>query len=228
MILVFDLDDTLYVEATYVESGFRAVAQALRRRYGWNATESLTLMHEALRTQGRGAVFDTLLAAHGVRTRTAVRECVALYRHHTPRIALAPEANAFLRDWPGRLYLVTDGHKVVQAKKVEALGIQSRFERILITHRFGRHHAKPSPYCYDLIRRAERGEWSELVYVGDNPAKDFVSLNIRGSTTVRVLTGEHRDVVARPGYDARYRIDSLRELAPLLRTLTPAPAGERA
>jgi putative hydrolase of the HAD superfamily len=148
-----------------------------------------------------------------------VRECVALYRHHIPRISLAPEAQEFLRRWPGRPYLVTDGHKVVQAKKVEALAIAPLLKRVYITHRYGVCHAKPSPYCFDLIRRAERCEWEDLVYVGDNPAKDFVSLNALGCTTVRVMTGEHAKSIAAPGFDGLHRINSLSKLSALLQTL---------
>jgi len=226
MVLIFDLDDTLYPEITYVQSGFAAVAEAMQRRHGWDAAESLALMNEVLRTRGRGAVFDALLAARGALTRKAVRDCVALYRHHEPRIALAPEAEVFLRRWPGRPYLVTDGHKVVQAKKVEALGIRPRFKRVYITHRYGVRHAKPSPYCFDLIRRAERCNYSDLIYVGDNPTKDFMSLNTLGGITVRVLTGEHRGVAAKPKHDGRHRIESLRDLESLLRFLATAPTGD--
>jgi putative hydrolase of the HAD superfamily len=226
MVLIFDLDDTLYLEITYVQSGFAAVAEALERRHGWDAAESIGLMNKVLHTQGRGSVFDALLASRGMLTRSAVRYCVTLYRHHEPLIALAPEAEAFLSRWPGRPYLVTDGHKVMQAKKVEALGIRSRFERVYITHRYGVRHAKPSPYCFDLIRRAEHCDWSDLVYVGDNPAKDFVSLNALGGTTVRVLTGEHCGVTAKPEHDGRHRIHSLRDLESLLQALPTGRNGD--
>ena len=219
MVLIFDLDDTLYPEISYVHSGFSAVADALERLYGWHAGESLAQMHEVLRTRGRGSVFDALLETRGVHTRKAVRECVAMYRHHKPRIALKPEADYFLRHWPERPYLVTDGHKVVQAKKVESLGIIPRFKRVYITHRYGVCHAKPSPYCFDRIRRAEGCNWSDLVYVGDNPVKDFVSLNALGGTTIRVLTGEHKNVLAQPGHDGKHRIDSLLDLQSILQTL---------
>ena len=37
MILVFDLDDTLYPERTYVESGFKAVADSLAQKFGFDA-----------------------------------------------------------------------------------------------------------------------------------------------------------------------------------------------
>ena len=34
--------------------------------------------------------------------------------------------------------------------------------------------------------------------------KDFVSLNLLGSVTVRVLTGHYRSYAAAPGYDEIY------------------------
>jgi len=55
-----------------------------------------------------------------------------------------------------------------------------------------------------------------MVYVADNPAKDFVNLNRQGMPTVRVLTGLHRDVEAKPGYEARFRIADLDALAGVL------------
>jgi hypothetical protein len=39
MILIFDLDDTLYPEHTYVESGFSAVAKHLQLQRGWDAED---------------------------------------------------------------------------------------------------------------------------------------------------------------------------------------------
>jgi putative hydrolase of the HAD superfamily len=216
MILAFDLDDTLYPESTFVQSGFRAVAASLSTRFGWSAEASLLAMNAALSQSGRGAVFDTVLAAQGACSKPLVRECIKVYRHHQPQIALAPEAVDFLAAWNGPLYLVTDGHKVVQQNKVIALKLYNRFDRVFITHRYGLRHAKPSPYCFERIRTIESCRWQDLIYVGDNPAKDFISLNALGCITIRVHTGEHRDVVAIPGYDAAHHIASMAELAGLL------------
>src|SRR5690606_14274035 len=217
MVIVFDLDDTLYDERTYVESGFRAVAAMGAERFGWDAGKSFRFMVEVLEREGRGAVFDRWLAAFGRSGRGLVRECVRVYRHHEPDIRLYDEAEALLEllaDQP--LYLVTDGHKVVQHRKVEALGLQSRLRKVYITSRYGARHAKPSIHCFELLRARERCQWDAMVYVGDNPAKDFVNLNRQGMHTVRVLTGCHRAVEALPGHDARRTIGSLRQLESML------------
>jgi putative hydrolase of the HAD superfamily len=55
--------------------------------------------------------------------------------------------------------------------------------------------------------------------VGDNPAKDFVNLNEMGATTIRLLTGSHASVIAKPGHDATHTIKSLSGLSDLLRPL---------
>ena len=44
--------------------------------------------------------------------------------------------------------------------------------------------------------------WEELVYIGDNPAKDFVNLNGVGAKTIRVLIGMHADMHALLAHDA--------------------------
>lgn len=214
MIAIFDLDDTLYDESTFVDSGFAAVAADGEDRYGWPADASLRRLRALLVQHGRGRVFNLWLAEGGVTTRKAIRRCVHVYRHHIPQLVLDPHAARVLNALEGRLplYLVTDGHKVVQANKVRALGLEARFDRVLITHRFGVHNAKPSLHCFARIREWAKADWSALTYVGDNPAKDFVALNRMGARTVRVRTGRHRDDPAPPGHEAQHQIQHLGEL----------------
>lgn len=122
------------------------------------------------------------------------------------------EHHQLLQQLPKPLYLVTDGNKIVQQNKVEALGIAHYFKRIFITHRFGIKHAKPSTYCFELIRKAEKCEWQNMVYVGDNPVKDFVNLNRLGAHTVRVLTGAHRNINTLAEFDAEKVVNDLLEV----------------
>ena len=220
MVLVFDLDDTLYDERTYVRSGFRAVARWLNTIFGWKKDTTYDFMTEVLETEGRGRVFDRLLEQQGSLTKTLVQDCLRVYRHHRPKIQLWPDARAFLKQYCGdALYLVTDGHKVVQAQKVHALGINGRFRKVYLTHRYSIRSAKPSTRCFELIRARENCDWKEMIHIGDNPAKDFVGLKALGVRTVRVLTGCHRNTPAQPGYDAEYRIQDLAHLPSLLRRM---------
>ncbi len=212
MIYIFDLDDTLYDERQYVESGFRAVASYAAEHWGLDATSCYEQLVRLLDTQGRGRIFDDFLAHHSLSSKTNIQACVRTYRQHKPNLTLPAEHLQLLQQLPKPLYLVTDGHKIVQQNKVEALGIAPLFKRVFITHRFGIKHAKPSTHCFELIKKAEECTWQDMVYIGDNPAKDFVNLNKLGMNTVRVLTGVHKKVEALVGYDAIKIVKGLLEI----------------
>ena len=220
MILIFDLDDTLYDEATYVDGGLQAVADYGEAEWGWEAQASLQTLRSVLASEGRGKVFDRWLEGHGALTKGRVRDCVKAYRTHQPDIALSPMAQEMIDRYgaKGPLYLVTDGHKLVQQSKVDALDLWPRFRRIFITHRYGVAASKPSTLCFEKIRAEAGCDWQDMVYVGDNPAKDFVNLNPLDVLTIRVLTGVHRQVVAKPGYEARLTIEDLSGLPAALAT----------
>ena len=222
MIIVFDLDDTLYAERTYVESGFRSVAEFAAARFGWDAEDGAMQMLDIMDREGRGAVFDGWLAAHGKRSRALIRECISVYRHHRPLIELYPQTLALLPRLAGhQLYVVTDGNKIVQSMKADTLGLNRFFKHVYITHRYGTKNAKPATHCFDLIRKRESADWRQIVYVGDNPAKDFVGLNPLGAHTVRVLTGNWQSVRARPGFEAQHVICNLGDLPGTLSKISP-------
>ena len=65
MILIFDLDDTLYEEITYVKSGFLEVSKYANKKYGFNIDSSLNYMNNTLEMLGRGKVFDEFLDVRG-------------------------------------------------------------------------------------------------------------------------------------------------------------------
>ena len=89
MVLIFDLDDTLYPEIEYVRSGFFAVANELNHLFKWPVNESFNLMLKTLDEKGRGAVFNDLLQYHGKLSKKNVKHCINKYRHHKPNIFLS-------------------------------------------------------------------------------------------------------------------------------------------
>jgi putative hydrolase of the HAD superfamily len=217
MVLVFDMDDTLYEEATYVRSGFMAVANHLAPLLGCPPERLHMEMMSILNDLGRGKVFDALLQRHGKLSRRNVNACVTLYRRHQPDIRIHRAGRDCLHRFGHLpLYVVTDGNKTAQASKVRALGLESLVRRVFITHRSGLRHSKPSPHCFQIIQRLEASPASRIWYVGDNPAKDFVGIRPLGFRTLRVLTGPHAAIEAKPEYDAEFRISSLDELTPQL------------
>lgn len=214
MIIVFDLDDTLYDELTYVRSGFQAVAEYLWAQYRLPVETSFLEMAGKL-SGGRGRIFDDVLRESGLFSKSLVRKCLAVYRGHSPKIHLAGDADACLdrlQLYPR--YIVTDGNKMVQANKIKALGLETKVNDYYITHRYGKRHAKPSPYCFLQICKREGVPPADVLYVGDNPHKDFVGIKPLGFKTVRIMQGQHREAVRPPEYEADLQIASLDQLTP--------------
>jgi putative hydrolase of the HAD superfamily len=218
LIIVFDLDDTLYQEITYVRSGLAAVAQEIANKYNLNQNLIYSDALLTLDNFGRGHVFDIILRQYGLYSKREVNRLLSVYRSHNPLIEIDLPEIEVLRKCQiiSNLYLVTDGNKNVQAKKIEALKINTYFTRIFITHRFGLEASKPSLKCFEQIREFEKVRWSEIVYIGDDPNKDFVNLKKVGATTIRVMTGRFRNVTKSHAYEADWHINSLSELPELL------------
>jgi putative hydrolase of the HAD superfamily len=219
MILIFDLDDTLYPEISFVKSGFSEVAKFLNVEFGLNYIDSLDELLEILSSHGRGAVFDIFLRKYNLFSKKLVKRCISKYRLHVPSIQLYTEASEFLETANYKMYLVTDGNKIVQRNKIKALNIRSYFQKILITHEYGIQFSKPSLHCFEIIKRKENCSWTDLIYVADNPTKDFVNLNLVGSTTGRVLSGSYRSLVVPKEFDGKIKVSSLNELNEVLASI---------
>ena len=217
LILTFDLDDTLYLEETYVQSGMRAVAKILSQNFSLDCPVIENRLLEILHHDGRGKVFDTYLRENGLFSKKIITKCINVYRHHHPDISLHPNAIEVISTFKGKKYLVTDGHKIVQQAKINALQIEHFFEKTYLTNRYGIEKSKPSLYCFEKILDRENADWCDLIYVGDNPSKDFVNLNLVGAKTVRVMSGRHKFDGCPAGYDAKFKIKKLVELKKILK-----------
>jgi putative hydrolase of the HAD superfamily len=213
MILVFDLDDTLYDEITFVHSGFNAVAKFLFEQYALPQKSLFKAMVKVLEVKGRGEVFNSILHENGIYSKALVKRCITIYRHHHPEIKLPQESiNCIRRFKDTHKYIVTDGNKIAQYNKIKALGVESYFKKVFVTHRYGIKNAKPSVYCFEKIRAIEKCEPNEVVYIADNPNKDFVNIKKMGYLTVRILKGGFADQQFPAEYDAHCSIRSLDEL----------------
>ncbi|MBU2699191.1 putative hydrolase of the HAD superfamily [Sporomusaceae bacterium BoRhaA] len=212
MIFVFDLDDTLYDEKTFVYSGFRAVARFLLETYAIPENDSYSLMIDRLK-HGRGRIFDDTLLPFGVYSKRVVLQCLGVYRGHHPKIELYADAiRCMERLKKDSVYIVTDGNKLVQKNKLVALGLYNTVKFCFITHRYGVQHAKPSPHCFLKICEREKVVPSEVVYIGDNPYKDFVGIKALGFKTVRMMRGHFKSIVKPGEFEAHIQIQSLDEL----------------
>jgi len=221
-VLVFDLDDTLYAEREFVLSGFTAVDLWLQQKRG---ITGFSLEATSLFLAGvRGHIFDKTLGNLGLSDLAGlVPELVEIYRGHKPQLTLFADAEWAIERFCGKLKLglITDGYAETQRNKVAALEIGGAFDCIVYTDDLGRHNWKPSPVAFRLTMERLGVTGEECIYVGDNPAKDFLAPNGLGWLTVRISRegGEYArgaGEMATPDHKAKKVINSLYELSELI------------
>lgn len=189
--VVFDMDDTLYLEREYVLSGFRHIAGlvALDAR---ESPEDIFAFLEASSTmpEHQGHHLDFLLEKYpGLRAVWNAGRLIEEYRRHNPRISLLPGVGSMLsdlRDAGAYLAVITDGASQSQHRKAEALQLAAQVNLLIVTDDHGIEYRKPHPYAYRRVSEASGCGPKACIYVGDNPAKDFLAPRVLGWDTVRI------------------------------------------
>lgn len=222
--VIFDLDDTLISEDEYIQSGYRAVSRFLKDMYGWDERMTARQLYD-LYLESPKNVFNRLLSAHDITYKeNEILELVEVYREHTPDVHFYPDvkpALASLKNRGVKLGLLSDGYAVTQRKKLTVLNVNGKkvFDKIIITDELGRDYWKPDPRPFIMMKEAFLADWSDIVYVGDNPEKDFFIGRDFPIMTVRIMRpkGVYTDRPYREGYRETARINSLEDLVKIIR-----------
>lgn len=221
-VLVFDLDDTLYLESEFAKSGFETAAAWLEQEMG--VTNFADHCHAIFAAGRRSRVFNEALAAAGVTCdQSLVDKMVEVYRHHLPRITLAPDARQYLCNpaRSGRTALITDGYAATQMAKVNALKLEEFLDYIIYTDAWGREFWKPHPRAFEAVQEWSGVPPSDLVYIADNPSKDFIAPRQLGWWTIQIsrVGRIHMQEPSNPDHRPHAVISSLLELDACIATL---------
>lgn len=166
-VVVFDLDDTLYLEADYVDSGIRHVCAQIRSLYGIDCYDTI----QAHRL--KDVKLDWLsLVCELTGLKPAVKESLLwMYRLHLPDIKLSENCSESLEKIKSAALAVavlTDGRTVTQKFKLASLGL-SHYPAY-VSEDYG--SAKPSVDRFQAIQKDFPAE--KYIYVADNIQKDFL------------------------------------------------------
>ena len=166
--VIFDLDDTLYAERSYVKSAFRHIDALLARYLGRSiALEMID------RFDKREDVFEWLLSNFQLPADKDKIWLLHEYRTHEPTISLGEGAKPLLEKLRAvnvSIGLMTDGRSITQRHKIAALGLNDYLSDILISEEFGSE--KPDPRNYQFF--SEKYPGACFTFVGDNTRKDFI------------------------------------------------------
>ncbi|WP_051291629.1 HAD family hydrolase [Fictibacillus gelatini] len=188
--VIFDLDDTLISEKKYIESGYRHISKLLSIRLDKDEIELNELLTE-LFNQSPTNVFNRLLDKLGISyTKNEILELVEEYRNHFPSIDFFDDVSPclkVLKEKGLKLGIITDGYTNAQRQKLKAIKAFDYFDEIIITDELGREFWKPHPKAFEIIKDKLCVEFNEMIYVGDNPEKDFYIGNLYPIKTIRIF-----------------------------------------
>lgn len=213
--VIFDLDDTLYNERTYVESAMKNVAEYLSDKFMPDSEEIFTRLIDILNSEGRGHIFDTLLAEYKIDEK--VSKLVEVYRDTKPQLNLYEDGEKLIKELKKRKIktaIITDGCSKVQHNKITALNLDKIIDEIVVTDDY-EGAAKPSTVPYEMVLLRMHGiEADKCIYIGDNPTKDFIGAGKIGMQTARIIrnAGDYMKLQAEEGFEADITIHNLMEI----------------
>lgn len=186
--VLLDMDDTLFLEHSYVLSGIAAVADFLAPLTG-EAPETITarISYRFLKF-GRRQLFDSELGDPAVCT---IKQIVDIYRGHLPQISLFEGAADSIEKLSQRysLALVTDGAEVMQTQKVKALGLDMLIPTVVYCAAL--NAPKPQPNAFLEAAEMMGADPSCCVVIGDDPTADMAGAQAAGMPSIRVMTGRY-------------------------------------
>lgn len=164
--VIFDLDDTLYSEKEYVKSGFKKISEHFKiselESELWKAFES-----------GEKPI-DKVFKKREIQN--LKEEALHTYRYQKPEIYLYDGVSEMLERLhrSHKIGIITDGRPEGQRAKIDALDLALKADEIIITDELGgTEYRKPNPAAFILMQQKLGTPFEKMVYVGDNPEKDF-------------------------------------------------------
>lgn len=166
---IFDLDDTLYPEISFLHSGFRAIANYLYPLLRKDIFQEMLDLYD----KGENVFVFIIENYISIPNEITKDTLLNIYRNHFPNLKL--EKNVFnflqqLQQFQIPMGLITDGRSITQRNKIEALGIRHFFSDIIISEEFGSEKPHPNNYLYFT----NKYHGCDFHFFGDNTTKDFI------------------------------------------------------
>lgn len=220
---IFDLDDTIYPEIQYVQSGYRSISLFLNRQRQTNVDYAGWLWQRFIGGESANA-FGALSEHFKLNlTDTDTKKLVEVYRNHAPQIKPRDgviELLEKLRACRIKTGIISDGFLPAQKYKLNALQIADLFDEVIFTESLSpdREFWKPSPKAYEMMADKLSAPHKSCCYISDNLIKDFLAPNQLGWLTILFRTEDqiHTAPNDSPQAAPQHTVNSIAQLQKLL------------
>lgn len=198
MLLLIDLDDTIYLERDYVLSIYRSIAGLLTPKH---AAEAYRYLEYEFFKYGRRELLDRWREIYQLPLE--LNELIEIYRSTSPALTLNSATKAILKKLKAAhtTILVTDGNPVVQRKKIDALGLSSLFDSFFICQEHG--FRKPDKQLLLKLLNQYSAMRDECLVIGDDPYADINPAFEADIRSIRIRCGRFQSIanVHRPTHE---------------------------
>jgi len=205
MVIVFDLDDTLYDEVDFVKSGFKEVSRYL------GSEKYFDFMWDEFLQNGSGKIFNKLMEEFNLDI--SLNKFIEIYRFHFPDIYLPKESQRILEFTKNyKTALITDGHYIMQKNKYNALKLNLDYPIFTDFYHTKKPELKPFLMVMDKFKA------KNYIYISDNPKKDFLAPKKLGWISIRFKNpkGIYKDIKNSADFEVYSRIGILEKLKEIL------------
>ncbi|SFT25324.1 HAD family hydrolase [Paenibacillus sp. BC26] len=215
--IIFDLDDTLISEKQYIKSGFRHIARVLNEKMLIDENKVFEHLIQLFEESPKH-VFNRLLNKYGLTfAEEDILQLIKEYRNHLPTIDFYDDVLPcleLLKKQGLMLGIITDGYAEAQRQKIKAIKANDYVKEIVVTDELGREYWKPHPKSFEIIKNRLNVEYSEMLYVGDNPEKDFYISSLLPIRTIRIVREDstYKNAQYFKAKRETYNVNSLLEL----------------
>ena len=200
--ILLDLDDTLFDETNFIDSGFRHISIFLGNEFNINPKNIFEILKNDYGNGIRNNNFDVLI--NELNLNIDVNIIINEFYSHPPNVKLFDDSMIFLNSIQNKykIGLITNGNPKTQNNKIDALQIRNRFDIILISGDYPTNWKKPNFRIFKEALRNLNSDSSNSIYIGDNPIEDMKGANDAGIRNVllRRKSGIHRNdkIVSQP------------------------------
>jgi len=205
MVIVFDLDDTLYDEIDFIKSGFKEVSNYLGNE------KYFDFMWDEFLKNGSGKIFNKLIEEFNLSV--SLNKLIEIYKFHFPDISLPRESKEILQFAKSyKTALISDGHYIMQKNKYNALNINLDYPIFTDFYHTKKPELKPFLMVMDKFKD------KNYIYISDNPKKDFLAPKKLGWITIRFKNprGIYKDIKNNADFEVNSREEILEKLKEIL------------
>ena len=158
----FDLDGTLYDEFDFIKEAYKSISLYVSDIVKHSQSDVYNIICSLWLKFGSSKkdLFQTFFKEFGFKPSDKhINECLNFYRNTQPNLLL-PARCRFLLNVINKenqdIFIFTDGNKVLQRKKIEALKLDQWFkkEKVFVSGDYGREYQKPETNILNRLKEA--------------------------------------------------------------------------